>query len=157
MKRLLLPLMLTLSVLPAYAANFTREDLVGDWLCQAKDEGYQQPGLLRYHADGTAEEFSETIMQENSYASLALLASRYRWQLKGDELHMSQMSIDFYEFYEFTPNGLVKIDDATTAAIQSTVLASFQENNWHYLEFDDKDHHRYRFDDGFGGECRRLA
>lgn len=70
MKKLLLPLMLSLSVLPAYAANFTREDLVGDWQCDSRyalikdpsksftvkaivsakpDGGYQSTQLLHWY------------------------------------------------------------------------------------------------------------
>lgn len=157
MKKRLFILALLAAALPSHAMDFTRADVVGDWICQAKDLGYRQTGIIRYHADGTATEFAEHITKSASDASLIIASMYYHWQLKGDELHMSQMEMGVYEYYDFTPNGLVKADDAQTEQLKTIAFEGFQENNWHYLEFDGKDKHRYRFTDGFTGHCRRLS
>lgn len=157
MRGLLISAILMALVLPSHAMSFTRGDMIGDWLCQTAYQGQKDTGLMRYHADGTADEYIEIIYQSPSSPTLEFIGSHYNWRLEGDKLHMDGInSLAYYEQYYFLPGGLVRVDDSETAEYQEYIVESYQQDNWHYVAFDDKDTHRFYFENGYGGVCKRL-
>lgn len=143
--------------MPSHAMSFTRGDMIGDWLCQTDYQDEKNIGLMRYHADGTADEYNEIIYQSPSSPTLEFIGSHYNWRLEGDKLHMDGInSLAYYEQYYFLPGGLVRVDDSETAEYQEYIVESYQQDNWHYVAFDDKDTHRFYFENGYGGVCKRL-
>lgn len=159
MKKLFTVLALMSATLSAHAGiAFTKDDLVGDWICQAGDEAYSNSGLVRYHADGTADEFAEARFKDNYIPSVENISLHYRWQLKGDKLHISDYRIGLFEMRDLLPVGLMRVSDE----YEAHAIAEYEEffavdnNTWHYVSFDDKDHHRYYYEDSTGGECRRI-
>lgn len=157
MRGLLISAILMALAMPSHAMSFTRGDMIGDWLCQTDYQGEKNTGLMRYHADGTADEYNEIIYQSPSSPTLEFIGSHYNWRLEGDKLHMDGFnSLAYYEQYYFLPGGLVRVDDSETAEYQEYIVESYQENNWHYVAFDDKDTHRFYFENGYGGVCKRL-
>ena len=157
MRGLLISAILMALAMPSHAMSFTRGDMIGDWLCQTAYQGQKDTGLMRYHADGTADEYNEIIYQSPSSPTLEFIGSHYNWRLEGDKLHMDGFnSLAYYEQYYFLPGGLVRVDDSETAEYQEYIVESNQEDNWHYVAFDDKDTHRFYFENGYGGVCKRL-
>ena len=157
MRGLLISAILMALAMPSHAMSFTRGDMIGDWLCQTAYQGEKNTGLMRYHADGTADEYNEIIYQSPSSPTLEVIGSHYNWRLEGDKLHMDGInSLAYYEQYYFLPGGLVRVDDSETAEYQEYIVESNQEDNWHYVAFDDKDTHRFYFENGYGGVCKRL-
>ena len=157
MRGLLISAILMALAMPSHAMSFTRGDMIGDWLCQTAYQGQKDTGLMRYHADGTADEYNEIIYQSPSSPTLEFIGSHYNWRLEGDKLHMDGFnSLAYYEQYYFLPGGLVRVDDSETAEYQEYIVESYQQDNWHYVAFDDKDTHRFYFENGYGGVCKRL-
>lgn len=157
MRGLLISAILMALAMPSHAMSFTRGDMIGDWLCQTAYQGQKDTGLMRYHADGTADEYIEIIYQSPSSPTLEFIGSHYNWRLEGDKLHMDGInSLAYYEQYYFLPGGLVRVDDSETAEYQEYIVESYQQDNWHYVAFDDKDTHRFYFENGYGGVCKRL-
>lgn len=157
MRVLLISAILMALALPSHAMSFTRADVVGDWLCQTDYQGEKNKRLIRYHADGTADEYNEIIYQGPSSPTLEFIETHYNWRLEGDKLHMDGLnSLDYYEQYYFLPGGLVRVGDSETVEYQEYIVEGFQENDWHYVAFDDKDTQRFYFEDGYGGVCKRL-
>lgn len=159
MKKLFTVLALMSATLSAHAdIAFTKDDLVGDWICQADDEVYSNSALVRYHADGTADEFAEGRFKDNYIPSVENISLHYRWQLKGDKLYMSDYQIGLFEMRDLLPVGLMRVSDEYEAITIAEYEEFFtrDENTWHYVSFHDKDHHRFYYEDGTDGECRRI-
>lgn len=159
MKKLFTVLALMSVTLSAHAGiAFTKDDLVGDWICQADDEGYSNASLMRYHRDGMVDEFVEARYKDNYIPSIENISVHYRWQLKGDKLHMSDYQIGLHEMYDLLPVGLMRVSGEyeALARAEHEKLFAVDNNTWHYVSFDDKDHHRFYYEDGTDGECRRI-
>ncbi|WII96142.1 hypothetical protein LU276_04845 [Moraxella haemolytica] len=155
-------LLCSLSVLLAtlsHAQSSIRDDLVGDWLCEAKMQNIHAKNIIRYHQDGWAHELIEYIDKSlPPYQSFLNITSiTYDWHVQDDKLYMTNQKINEDYTYHFIGDSLVKLSDQATADIKAEVEQLMEVNNQHSVEFDGKDRHRYIFEDGFFGECRRLT
>lgn len=138
-------------------SSISAPDVVSDWHCVADSEYHSEKALMRYHADGTATEFMEIKEKVNHLPELEFSIMNYQWQLKDNKLLMSNPDITYYQYYFILPDGgFYKFDDEVNAEGRALMIESFEENNWHYIEFDGKDKHRYYFEDGYEGHCQRL-
>lgn len=137
--------------------SFTKKDLIGDWICVTEEDGISSQAIMRYHADGTANEIIEVVDKSTYYPLVNFMIANYAWQLKGNKLHMGDLNdLPYYDYYYVSPQSLEKVDEQLTQEMYEETVESFQKHNWHYIEFDDKDTHHYIFEGGSSGTCQRL-
>lgn len=157
-KMLLLSLSVLAVALPSYAKSSMRDDLVGDWLCESRHEDNHAEGIMRLYPNGKGVELIEYIDKDLPpyYSYLDMTSLTYDWHVKDSKLYMSNQKINEYHLYDFTDNGLVRWSDMDIADAKAEYERLLNAYNWNIIEFDGKDKHRYTFEDGSFGECRRL-
>lgn len=159
MLRWVFMLVLCLPMTALAAKSWTQNDLVGDWLCTAKDDEITRQTLMQYHADGTATEMIEDRYQYPDYADIEIMQIHYKWQVRDNRLYMSDHQLpDYWYYHQFKGAPLQAISEAATSEMKAQFLnrASDDDHSWHYVEFDGTDKHRAVFEDGFFVDCHRL-
>lgn len=136
--------------------SLNQEDVVGDWRCTYQDDEVTLTELMQYRADGTAVEMLEGRYIYPYHEAIEVMLLKYRWHLEGNRLYMSDDQLLKYDYYHYIAGMPLQSDELTTAEMRAGILQSFEDNAWHYIEFDGKDRHRYTFEDGFSGDCQRL-
>ncbi len=136
---------------------FDHQDVVGDWLCIAKDGDSVSTAIMRYHADGSATEMIESKYRNLSYNDIEMAILKYQWRLEGNRLYMSDYQLPKYRYYYKTDGMLIQSDEATIDEMKADLLSSInKDGNWHYMIFDGKDNHQAVFEDGYSADCQRL-
>lgn len=159
MMKFILTLALLLPTLVMANVNSYHKDIIGNWQCVAESEDYKSSSIMRYYADGSAKEWIEVRDERGDYSTIEFMVMEYDWQVVGNKLHMSGLTdFVFYEsYYKLNPYQTpIKSSDETIQEMKEIIAQNSQENSWHYIEFEGKDKHHYRFEDGYSGTCQRL-
>lgn len=157
-KKFFLALIVVLPSISFANTNALTQDLVGSWHCVADDGSYLKKALIHYYANGSATELVEIIAGADYLPERELIVFDYQWKAKDNKLFMNNLSIAYYQDYFISADGSFhKIDSEATEGKKAFLTEHYQKDNWHYIEFDGKNKHRYYFEDGYEGHCQRLS